>query len=90
MELNVRDDRKLVEVWLTKAEKTDLKLRESLTDIYEKFKREKYLVAVYESGHQDLYQNTLDLLKWNKHRFAELEVLREKQQHAAEAEQKTM
>ena len=78
MELNVREEKKMVEVWLTKTEKADLALRESLKDIYDKFKKKKYLVAVYESGEQDLYQNTLDLLKWNKRRSAELEVQREK------------
>lgn len=86
MELNVRDDKKLVEVWLTKTEKADLELREGLKDIYDKFKQKKYLVAVYESGEQDLYQNTLDLLKWNKRRIAELEVQREKKQRRAEPE----
>jgi len=86
LELNVRDDKKLVEVWLTKTEKADLELREGLKDIYDKFKQKKYLVAVYESGEQDLYQNTLDLLKWNKRRIAELEVQREKKQRRAEPE----
>ena len=83
MELNVREEKKMVEVWLTKTEKADLALRESLKDIYDKFKKKKYLVAVYESGEQDLYQNTLDLLKWNKRRSAELEVQREKKQRTA-------
>jgi len=86
LELNVRDDKKLVEVWLTKTEKKDLELREGLKYIYDKFKQKKYLVAVYESGEQDLYQNTLDLLKWNKRRIAELEVQREKKQRRAEPE----
>ena len=66
MEMNVRDDKQLVEIWLTNAEKKDLALREGLKDIYDKYKKKKYLVAVFESGEKDLYQGTLDLLAYNK------------------------
>ena len=50
MEMNVRDDRKIVEIWLTNAEKKDEGLRKSLEDIYDKYKNTKYHVAVFESG----------------------------------------
>jgi len=33
----VRDDRKLVEIWLTNAEKNDPNVREGLKDIYDKY-----------------------------------------------------
>ena len=36
MEMNVRDDKKIVEIWLTNAEKNDPVLRESLKDVYAK------------------------------------------------------
>ncbi|MCC8091500.1 MAG: hypothetical protein LIO55_09020 [Oscillospiraceae bacterium] len=78
MEMNVRDDKQLVEIWLTNAEKKDPTLREGLNDIYDKFKKKKYLVAVIESGEKDLYRGTLDLLAYNKRRSAELEVKQEK------------
>ena len=87
MEIHVRDDKRLVEVWLTNAEKKDLALREALKDIYDKYKKKKYLEAVFESGDKDLYQGTLDLLTYNKRRCAELEVLREKNQQVAIVEQ---
>ncbi len=83
MELYVKDDRKLVEIWLTNAEKKDLGLRESLKGIFDKYKRKKYLVAVFESGGKELYQETLELLSYNKRRCAELEVQREKLLRAA-------
>ena len=86
MEMNVRDDKQLVEIWLTNAEKKDLALREDLKDIYDMYKKKKYLVAVFESGEKDLYQGTLDLLAYNKRRRAELEVQREKKQRTAAAE----
>ena len=58
MEMNVRDDQKLVEIWLTNAEKIDPVLREGLKEIYAKYKTKKYMVAVFESGKGDLYENT--------------------------------
>ena len=80
MEMNVRDDKQLVEIWLTNAEKKDLALREGLKDIYDKYKKKKYLVAVFESGNGDLYEQTRDLLLYNRQRLAEQEVQREKSQ----------
>jgi len=84
LELNIKDDKQIVEIWLTNAEKKDEALRESLKDIYAKYKKKKYLVAVFESGEKDLYQSTLDLLAYNKRRIAELEVRKEKKAKSAE------
>ena len=86
MEMNVRDEQQLVEIWLTKAEKKDLELRAGLKDIYDMYKKKKYLVAVYESGEKDLYENVRDLLVYNKRRSAEREVQREKKQRTAAPE----
>jgi len=71
LEMNVRDDQKLVEIWLTNAEKIDPVLREGLKEIYAKYKTKKYMVAVFESGKGDLYENTRDLLLFNRRRSAE-------------------
>ena len=84
--MNVSDDKQVVEIWLTNAEKKDLALREGLKDIYDMYKKKKYLVAVFESGEKELYRGTLDLLSYNKRRCAELEVQQEKKQRAAAAE----
>lgn len=83
MEINVRDDLKIVDIWLTNAEKSDQALRAGLQPIYDKYKAKKYTVVVFESGSRDLYQSTLDLLAYNKKRVAQMEVQREKQQRAA-------
>ena len=80
MEMNVRDDKKLVEIWLTNAEKIDPVLREGLKEIYAKYKAKKYMVAVFESGKGNLYENTRDLLLCNRRRSAEREVQQEKKQ----------
>lgn len=83
LEMNVRDDQKLVEIWLTNAEKIDPVLREGLKEIYAKYKTKKYMVAVFESGKGDLYENTRDLLLFNRRRSAEKTVQQAKKQKAA-------
>ena len=81
MEMNVRDDQKLVEIWLTNAEKIDPVLREGLKEIYAKYKTKKYMVAVFESGKGDLYENTRDLLLFNRRRSAEKAVQQAKKRN---------
>ena len=83
LEMNVRDDQKLVEIWLTNAEKIDPVLREGLKEIYAKYKTKKYMVAVFESGKGDLYENTRDLLLFNRRRSAEKAVQQAKKQRTA-------
>ena len=85
MELKVNDNTKIVEVWMTNAEKNDPVIRENLKPLYAEYKKKKYFVAVFESGEKDLYQGTLDLLAYNKRRCAELEVQREKKKRASQA-----
>lgn len=65
MEINVDKEKEMVDIWLTKAEKNDEKLKESLKEVYKKYSEQKYLVAVFMSGEQDLYENTRDLLLYN-------------------------
>ena len=86
MEMNVRDDKKLVEIWLTNAEKVDPVLREGLKEIYAEYKAKKYMVAVFESGTGDLYENTLALLRFNRRRSAEREVQQEKRRRSMDME----
>ena len=77
MEINVRDHCKIVEVWLSNSEKRDELLRERLKPLYQKYKAQKYLVAVFESGERDLADATSDLLCYNRKRLAEMEVQRQ-------------
>lgn len=79
MEINVRDGSRIVEVWLTRAEKQDAELQEKLKPMYREYKDKNYLVAVFQSGEQDLADATSDLLCYNRKRIAQLEVEREKQ-----------
>ena len=68
MEIRVRDDRHLVEVWLSNAEKKDTSLREGLKRLYAEYKKKKYLVAVFESGEGDPSQTTMT--RWEQFCFA--------------------
>lgn len=79
MEIHVRDSSKLVEVWLTNAEKRDLELRERLKPLYREYKEKDYLVAVFKSGSQDLTELTSGLLCDNCQRSVQREVELERQ-----------
>ena len=85
MEINVRDDRKIVEVWLTKKEQQDQALREKLKPLYQQYEAKKYKVAVFLSGSRDLAEETGALLRSNKKRTAELEVQRERKRRKSMA-----
>jgi len=79
LEMNVKDDVQIVEIWLSNAEKNDKQLRDRLQLIYDKYRKKKYMVAVFESGEKDLYQGTLDLLAYNRKLSAQKQVQRDKQ-----------
>ena len=66
LEIVVKDDKKRVEVWLTRAEKNDVQLKESLKPMFAEYKAKRYLCVVYNSGDSDLFANTRDLLLHNK------------------------
>ena len=75
----MRDDMKLVTVWLTRAEQEDSALRERLKEVYAEYKAKKYMVAQFHSGTEDLYEGTRDLLIFNRNRIEEIALQREKQ-----------
>lgn len=78
MDINIRENQKLVEVWLTAADQEDNALQSRLKPMYQEYKKKGYLVAVFRSGRSDLYQQTHDLLRFNRKRIAQMEVQREK------------
>ena len=82
MEMNIRSDRKLVEIWLSNGEKSNPITRMDINGICDKYKKQNYLVAVFESGSENLFQNTLDLLVYNRKRTAEKEVRERKPEYA--------
>lgn len=83
MEIIQDDAKKLVQVWLSRKESGDEALQSRLKPMYAQWKQQKYMVAVFRSGNEDLRESTLALLAFNKRRCAELNVQREKKQRAA-------
>lgn len=77
---NTLEDKRIVQIWLTNAEQNDPSVIAALKPIYAKNKSQGYQTVVYKSGHQDLKEGIRDLLLYNKHRLAELEVQQEKMQ----------
>lgn len=68
--MNVNEQSRIVEIWLTKAEKKSEAVRQRLKPMFSAYKRQGYLVAVFESGNQDLAQLTSALLCDNRTRLA--------------------
>ena len=81
--MEVREQSKIVELWLTREERDDPAFRESLKPIYQQYKDQKYLVAVFLSGEEDLYQQTRDLLLYNRRRLAEKDLPVETEHYTA-------
>lgn len=72
------ENQKIVAVWLTRAERSDEKIRERLRALRVEYKPKKYTVCEYHSGDGDLKASVLDLLEYNKLRSAEREIGQEK------------
>lgn len=83
MELNVRNDSKIVEIWLTQDEKRNAQVQKELKLVYQSFKGTGYTVATFLSGGQDLTEVTSDLICYNRKRIAQMEVEQEKKQGLA-------
>lgn len=73
MHMEVQDERKIVEIWLTNQEQQDPAVQEALKPLYREYRERKYLVAVFCSGDRPLYDQTRDLLLYNRRRLAQLE-----------------
>ena len=78
MEIIVQEQGKLVTVWLNRKEQENGALREQLKSLCAGYAEEKYTVAEFLSGGEELYHNTRDLLLYNRRKLAEAEVQREK------------
>lgn len=83
MQVEILDEKKLVCVWLTRAESAEAGLREKLKPLCEEYKEKKYLVALYRSGDQELEELTGALLRHNRKLLAEREVQTEKETTAS-------
>ena len=71
MNVKIHEPSKIVEVMLTHAEQADEAVKKQLKELYAQYKGTKYTVAVFLSGKRDLYEDTRDLLLFNRRRAAE-------------------
>lgn len=78
METNFHKESKLVDIWLSKEDQASQDVQERLQELYRRCAEEKYTVAVFCSGQQDLAEETSALLLYNRRRSAERAVQREK------------
>lgn len=67
MEINVDEENRLVNIWLTKAEKEDSNTLELLKPFYEEYHMQKYNVGVFLSGKGNLFENSRDFLLHNRY-----------------------
>jgi len=61
---------KTVHLWLSSTEHADPAVLGSLKPLYQRFREQKYLVAVFLSGQSDLYGQTWELLRHNRRKLA--------------------
>lgn len=78
MELEVYDTKKMACVWLTHADQENAAIQDQLKSLYFKYKQQKYCVAVFHSGHENLEGLTRDLLQYNRKRTEEISMATEK------------
>ncbi len=83
MIVNVLEAKRLVQVWLTNAERESQEILNSLKPMYQRNQAQGFMTVVYKSGKHDLQQDIRALLLYNKRKLAELEVQQEKQLQCA-------
>lgn len=65
MEINVKDNLKLVEIWLTHEDQESQQVSEEIKLLMQKYKKCKYKTALLYSGNAPLLASTEDLLRNN-------------------------
>lgn len=65
MEMNIHRDTRTVDIWLTRHEAQNEQFRASLEPYYRQFEKQRYFVAVFESGDRELFSDTALLLRHN-------------------------
>ena len=66
MRIHMDEEKKIAEIWLTKAESDDPAVEARLKPFYSECKDHKYLAVVYRSGRDSLLETTKDLLRHNR------------------------
>lgn len=66
MKVEIHEAQKQVCIWLSHSESDDPELQAEIRNIILAYAHWKYLVVVFRSGADDLYDNTLTLLAHNR------------------------
>ena len=66
MRIHMDEEKRIAEIWLTKAESDDPAVEAKLKPFYRECKDHKYLAVVYRSGRESLLETTKDLLRHNR------------------------
>ena len=66
MRIHMDEEKRIAEIWLTKAESDDPAVEARLKPFYKECKDRKYLAVVYRSGRESLLETTKDLLRHNR------------------------
>ena len=66
MRIHMDEEKRIAEIWLTKAESDDPAVEARLKPFYKECKDHKYLAVVYRSGRESLLETTKDLLRHNR------------------------
>ena len=85
MQVEIRNGSKTVEVWLTRREEHDPAVWATIRPLYKQYQNTKYLVAVFLSGENSLYEQTSRLLCDNRRRLAERQVQQNGLRHRTES-----
>ena len=75
----MRENEKVIEVWLTRQEQEDPERKQQLKEIYRMAKEKRCLVAVFLSGREELGELTSALLRHNREKLARQEVQRQRE-----------
>lgn len=66
MEVNVLEQKRRVEIWLTKDESNNSEVLETVEQLINEYRSKKYWAVIFRSGTDDLLKGTELLLAHNK------------------------
>lgn len=72
--IRINDNNKIVSLWLAGEDSHTGVLPEEIRNTCDAYRARKYMIAVFRSGKDDLYGNTIAMLKHNRQLTAENEV----------------
>lgn len=72
--VRVNDSSKIVSLWFAGDEPGAEHLPEEVRTMCDEYRARKYMIAAFHSGRDDLFENTLAMLKHNRKLSAENEV----------------